>query len=459
MSRTSDTEQRLLIVEDDAGLRELLTEELGDRGYAVENVGSCAEAFEILQATDFDLVVSDLRLPDGSGQDVLRAVRDKSAAPAIILITAFGSVPQAVEALKAGADDFLTKPLDLEHLAVRVERVLAHRRTNVTLQTLRETLRESGVEGRFHDMVGTSPLMRDLFDVIRRVAQVDEPVLITGESGSGKELVARAIHAEGPRAAKPFVAINCASVPESLLEAEFFGHTANAFTGARSARQGLFAEADKGTLFLDEIGEMPAALQAKLLRVLQDGRIRPLGGGEEIAVDVRIIAATNRDIEAEAKAGNWREDLYYRLETLSLQVPPLRERGEDKLELARHFLAVLAAERELPKLRLSEQALDAIQQYDFPGNVRELRNVLTRAATFTESDTIDVQHLPERMRSVSRIAIEHPDPLGITELPTLDELEKRYIRWMLERNDNNKKRTAEQLGVGRRTIYRKLGEE
>jgi DNA-binding NtrC family response regulator len=450
--------EKVLIVEDDPALRDLLVQELSDRRYAVQDVGDLRSALAA-SSGDFDLIVTDLRLPDGNGLDLLDAVRGRPGAPAIILITAFGSVPQAVQALKAGADDFLTKPLDLDHLGVRIERVLAHRRTGVTLASLRETIRNSNRSRGFHGMIGESRPMQSLFASIRRVAEVGEPVLITGESGSGKELVARAIHAQSSRARSPFVAINCASVPESLLEAEFFGHTANAFTGAVSARRGLFREADHGTLFLDEIGEMPAALQAKLLRVLQDGRVRALGDADEVTVDVRIVAATNRKLEAAVKAGHWRQDLFYRLETLTLEVPPLRERSGDVLELANWFLTKIAAERGLTTLSLSERALAAIQAYSFPGNVRELSSALARAATFCGGAQIDLHHLPARVRNGPAWAPPTLDPLGIcdTPPPTLRELELRYIHWILERTRQNKRRAAQILDVGRRTIYRKLG--
>lgn len=452
-------DEKVLVVEDDAALRELLVQELADRGYSVRDAGDKAGALNRLQSGAFDLVVSDIRLPDGSGLDILKAAHSGDNVPAVILITAFGSVPQAVDALKAGADDFLTKPLDLDHLAVRVDRVLANRRTGVTLATLQESLRNSSGSGNFHGMVGDSPMMRKLYDAIRHIARVDEPVLISGESGTGKELVARAIHAQSNRADAPFVAINCASVPETLLEAEFFGHTAGAFTGAGTAREGLFSEANGGILFMDEIGEMPMSMQAKLLRVLQDGVVRPLGGGQEITVDVRIVAATNRDIEAAVKEGEWREDLFYRLEILSLTVPPLRERPDDLLTLATHFLTRIAVERGLQELRLTERALDAIMNYPFPGNVRELGNAMARAATFCEGSRIDVQHLPKRMRAAGKVPDQDGDPLGITKLPlpTLEQVERRYIEWVLAHAGNNKRRTAEILDVGRRTIYRKLG--
>jgi DNA-binding NtrC family response regulator len=448
----------LLVVEDDKPLCDLIASELKDRGYLVDTAPGAQAALEVLHRRSLDLVLTDLRLPDGSGFDVLESALSHDRRPAVLLITAFGSVPQAVKALKAGADDFLTKPLDLEHLAVRLERALNHRRTNVMLHDLRETLRESGGSGLFHGMVGRSPVMRRLFASIRRVALVEEPVLITGDSGTGKELVAKAIHAESARAAKPFVAVNCASIPGPLLEAEFFGHTANAFTGARTARRGLFAEADKGTLFLDEIGELPQSLQAKLLRTLQEQSVRPIGASRETSVDTRIIAATNRDVAAEVAAGSWRADLYYRLEALTLDVPPLRARGDDRGTLIKHFLAVLASERNQPSLRLTGPAFDALNAYPFPGNVRELSNALARAATFCENGAIGLHHLPERMRGTPRLEPAGADPLGILSQPppTLAEVERRYIEWILSRTDQNKRRAARILDVGRRTVYRKL---
>ncbi len=449
----------VLVVEDDDDLRALLVSELDDLGYRVTEAADRAGAMHELEAGNPDLVLSDMRLPDGDGLDILSMARAHQAQPAIIMITAFGTVPQAVAALKAGADDFLTKPLDLDHLAVRVARVLKVRNTEVMLKGLRENLGGGDREHLFNGMVGRSAVMRRLFDYIRRVAQVDEAVLITGESGTGKELVARAIHAESGRAEGRFIAINCASVPEHLLEAEFFGHTANAFTGAGRARAGLFAEAHGGTLFLDEIGEMPSSLQAKLLRVLEDGRVRPLGSTDELDVDVRILAATNRDLEGEVREGRWREDLYFRLETLTLKVPPVRERGsEDRLALADHILAGIAADRNLSRLRLSPEAYELIVRYSFPGNVRELGNALARAATFCRDGVIEAGDLPGRMRPQLQASPAAADPLNVTQdpPPTLAELERRYIRWILSATDNNKKRAAEILGVGRRTIYRKL---
>ncbi|MEX0900362.1 MAG: sigma-54 dependent transcriptional regulator [Gammaproteobacteria bacterium] len=442
----------ILIVEDDDALRQLLADELAEHGYTVETAPGIKAARQFLSASPCDVVISDLRLPDGNGMDLLESLRAQPGSPGIVLITAFGSVPQAVEALKKGADDFLTKPLDLEHLVIRVDRVLAQRRARADLDALRGA-------SEFHGMVGSSTVMQRVYTAIRQVARSSEPVLITGESGTGKELVARAIHDESERRAGPFVPVNCASIPEALLEAEFFGHTAGAFTGARGARAGLFAEAGGGSLFLDELGEMPLALQAKLLRVLQDHKVRPVGGNAEIEVDVRIITATNRKLEDEVAAGAVREDLYYRLEALQLHLPPLRERGDDKIELAAHILARLARDLGRPSLMLADATLEMIQKYPFPGNVRELQNTLTRAATFCSGNRIEPRHLPDRVRAGGDEASQaKSDPFGLGDaMPiTLAELERRYIRWVLEYTGDNKRRAAEILDIGRRTLYRKL---
>lgn len=447
-----DEHPTILIVEDDDALRTLLADELAEHDYTVETAPGIKSARHYLATNPCDIVISDLRLPDGNGMDLLESLRAQAGSPGIVLITAFGSVPQAVEALKKGADDFLTKPLDLEHLVIRVDRVLAQRRARADLDALRGA-------SEFHGMVGSSTVMQRLYTAIRQVARSSEPVLVTGESGTGKELVARAIHDESERKDGPFVPVNCASIPEALLEAEFFGHTAGAFTGARGARAGLFAEANGGSLFLDELAEMPLALQAKLLRVLQDHKVRPVGGNTEIEIDVRIITATNRKLEDEVAAGTVREDLYYRLEALQLHLPPLRERGDDKIELAAHILARLSRDLGRPSLMLADATLEMIQKYPFPGNVRELQNTLTRAATFCSGNRIEPRHLPDRVRAGGEEESQaNSDPFGLGDaMPiTLAELERRYIRWVLEYTGDNKRRAAEILDIGRRTLYRKL---
>jgi two-component system, NtrC family, response regulator AtoC len=455
---------RVLVVEDDTGLRELLRNELEDAGYRLTAVADAKQAQAIIQGEHPDLVVSDLRLPGESGRDLLAHCRALEAPPAFIMITAFGTVEQAVEALQAGADDFLTKPLRLDHLRLSVARVLDARRLRSELSQFRTLL----ADGDFHGMVGRSASMRRLFDAIRQIAPLAGPVIVTGESGTGKELVARALHAESPRRAGPFVPVNCAAMPPELMESELFGHAKGAFTGATQQRAGLFVEANGGTLLLDEIGEMQADTQAKLLRVLEDGCIRPLGADREISVDVRLVAATNRDLEMEVDAGRFRKDLFFRLETFPLEVPPLRTRGEDLDLLAARFIARFAALADRPAPVLSEQALARLRAYDFPGNVRELANALERATAFCDGREIRIAHLPERIRNRRRVA-GGPGSVdagadGTSVFPLLDgdepvsleTLERRYIRWVLERTGGNKRQAAAVLGIGRRTLYRRL---
>ncbi len=453
----------VLVVEDDDALRELLVEELGSEGHRVESVGRVDEARSALKRTPADLVVSDLRLPGEHGTKLLEWTRDRmQPAPAFIIVTAFGSVRQAVDALRAGADDFLTKPLDLDHLRVAAGRALENRALRVEVDRYRKAL--SGDD--FHGMVGRSPIMTELFRDIRRVARGVGPVLIRGESGTGKELVARAIHAESSRSDRPFLAVNCAGIPSDLLESEFFGHAEGAFTGATSGRKGLFLEADGGTILLDEIGEMPTELQVKLLRVLQEGRVRPVGSDRELSVDVRVLAASNQDLETAMDEDRFRRDLYYRLETFQLVVPPLRERGDDLERLAGHFLRRTSARIGVEAKPFSSAALARLRSYPFPGNVRELENTVERAVTFCDGEKIRPEHFPERVRrgmaGSGKEAPARSDAsaglVGPEELPSLDEVERRYILHVLDRVEGNKRRAAALLGIGRRTLYRRLEE-
>ncbi|RFA29841.1 sigma-54-dependent Fis family transcriptional regulator [Alkalilimnicola ehrlichii] len=456
----SERVERVLLVEDDAGLRRLLAEELEDAGIDVYAVGSAEEALAQLSRTEPDLVISDIRLPGADGMELLERVRGIHAPPSFLVITAFGSIAQAVAALKAGADEFLTKPLDLEHFLLCVRRILDTRKLRGEVRRFRELLDDSS----FHGMVGQSRPMRVLFDQIRQLAKASGPVLIIGESGTGKELVAKAVHEESDRAAGPFMAVNCAGIPAELLESEFFGHETGAFTGAAKARKGLFRQADGGSLFLDEIGEMPLALQAKLLRVLQEGSIRPVGSEKEVPVDVRIIAATNRDLDALRGDSDFREDLFFRLETFTLNVPPLREREDDLELLAARFLERFSAQMERRIQSFSSAALERLRAYGFPGNVRELQNAVERAVTFCHGGTIGVEHLPNRIQGSPEQLQASSSSLmeGLIDgpmLPTLEELEQRYIRHVLELVDGNKRRAAALLGIGRRTLYRRLGSE
>lgn len=453
-------EERVLVVEDDGGHRELLQQELSDAGYQVTAVASAEQALTLLGERSFGLVVSDLRLPEADGFAVLEAARTLVPAPGFVMLTGFGTIDQAVSALKAGADDFLTKHVDLEHLRLAAQRVLQTRQLRAEVQQYREVLGERG----FHGMQGKSPAMLRLFDLIRRIAPSDGSVLITGESGTGKELVARALHEESPRAQGPFVALNCAGIPETLLESELLGHAAGAFSGAKGARRGLFLEADGGTLFLDEIGEMPASMQTKLLRVLQDGRVRPVGANDEIATDVRIIAATHRDVAELLAEGLLREDLFFRLETFRIEVPPLRQRGEDIARLLHTFLHRHALEQRGAVRRLEPEAMRRLLGYRFPGNVRELEGLVERAATLARDGLIRLDDLPERVRA--DVSAREPSVAGSggearqdEDWETLEELENRYIRQVLAFTGGNKQRAARILGIGRKTLYRKLGDE
>ncbi|MFW6122736.1 MAG: sigma-54-dependent transcriptional regulator [Thermodesulfobacteriota bacterium] len=450
------------IIEDDEALGTLLYEEVRDAGLEAYWAATVEAAMPALQQKWPDLIVCDLKLPGMDGLTFLRKVLDQvpDSPPGFLIITAFGTIPKAVEALKTGADDFLTKPLDLEHFMLSVKRILERKRLKEMVHQMRGLLSS----GSFHGMYGESLSMRLLFEQIRQVAKAQGPVLIFGESGSGKELVARAIHKESTRAAGPFVPVNCAGIPEHLLESEFFGHVAGSFTGARSSRQGLFAEGEGGSLLLDEISEIPFSLQAKLLRILQDGKLRRVGENREYQVDVRVLAATHRDIEQEVRLGHFRADLFYRLETFTLRVPPLRERVEDIELLAAKFLQQFALALDKKIKGFSPRALELINHYPFPGNVRELRNAMERAVTFAAGSWVQVEHLPARIRNYQTGAQEcSPDLYGLAakkeKLLALAEVERRYIRHVLREVDGNKRRAAAVLGIGRRTLYRRLGEE
>lgn len=444
---------QLAVVEDDPALLELLQEELTSHGYQVTACGNAEDLLALSATRKFDLVISDIRLPGMDGLHLLKRLKQRPEPPALLLITAFGTVRQAVNALKQGADDFLTKPLDLEHLALSVQRLLAHQALQHEVQQLRQW-QQDGPAG----LVGKSRAMRRLYQQIAQVAPTHGSVLILGESGTGKELVARAIHQQSARRDQPFIAINCAGIPAELMESEFFGHTAGAFTGARQPRAGLLKEANGGTLLLDEIAEMPLLLQAKLLRVLQEGVIRPVGSDQEININVRILAATHQDLEQKIENGDFRADLFYRLETFSLQVPPLRERADDLELLSMHYLHQLQQKNARSVSGLSQNALDCLYRYPFPGNVRELQNALERAYTFAEGSTIEPVDFPARIQSYQAKATDS-SPEVTTSWPTLHQLQQNYVQQVLQHTEGNKQKSAQLLGVTRRTLYRWLEQE
>ncbi len=447
-----NADRRVLIVEDDVALRELLGEELAEAGHAAETCADAESALERIHGDGIDAVICDLRLPGMDGMALLANVRELPNPPGFIVITAFGTIDQAVEAHKQGADDFLTKPLDLEHLRIAVARTLEYHHLRRTVERLSTDSADDGS----HGLLGQSAAMHRLIATVRGVAGSVVPVLISGESGTGKELVARAVHEESPRAGKPFTAVNCAGVPAELLESEFFGHVRGAFSGAERERDGLLQTSDGGTLFLDETGEMPVELQPKLLRVLEDGRFRPVGGDRELRVDVRVVAATNVDLEKAVTENRFRADLFYRLEGFRVDVPPLRDREDDVELLSGQFLRRICRRLGREQPTPAPDFLQRLRGYPFPGNVRELLNAIERAVTFCRDEQLTAEHLPERLRArdgsntlLESLTRDHG-------LPTLEELERRYVDHVLRRLDGNKRQTATALGIGRRTLYRKL---
>lgn len=439
---------RVLVAEDDAVARDLLGEILRGEGFSVEAVDDGEEAMLRAGTVPYDLVVSDVRMEKASGFDVLRAFTEKSPGTPVILITAFGDVTGAMEAIGKGAYDYVSKPFNVEELRVTVSRALERKR----LSAEAEAAPASPARAPVAQIEGKSARMLDVYKLVARVAPSTATVLVVGESGTGKELVARAIHGRSARASQPFVPVNCTALSESLLESELFGHARGAFTGAISAKQGLFELADGGTLFLDEIGDMGPKMQAQLLRTLQDGEVRPVGGAESIRVDVRLVCATNRDLEAEVKAGRFREDLYFRINVVTIRLPPLRDRPEDVPVLVQHFLAKIARRERRAHASLSREALEILRRHDWPGNVRELENALERAVAVAKGNVILPSDLPSEVQG----QIE-PRPMGlIDDRPTLGELEKRYIALVLSECGGNKKKAAERLGIDRRTLYRAL---
>ena len=444
----------ILIVEDDAAMREMLREALEDDGYSVETAANGRAGVERVQKGGVDLVVSDVKMPEIDGLDMLREIKAVSPSPYVITITAFGSIDTAIRAVKLGAFDYITKPFEVDQLILSVEKALAERELRSEVARLRDEVSRSY---RFENMIGRSAAMQEVFDLVRRVAGSAASVLVTGESGTGKELVAKAIHFNSPRKTRPFVAVNCAAIPDTLLESELFGYKRGAFTDARTDRAGLLVEAEGGTIFLDEIAELSPALQAKLLRVLQEREIRPLGAARAERVDVRVIAATNRELDARLKDGTFREDLYYRLNVIQIQLPALRDRAEDVLPLAEHFLAVSAARAGKELKGFQEVAKKALLAHRWPGNVRELENVVERAVALAETASIRLEDLPASVRD-RRDAEQDTLARALARDMSLDELEREYIQRVLAAEGGNKTRAAQRLGLDRKTLYRKLEE-
>jgi two-component system response regulator HydG len=443
---------RILVVDDDPRLCELLEVDLPRHGIACESATSAQRALERLEHEDFDVVLTDQNMPGFDGISLCARLSEQRPDIPVVLMTAFGSLDTAVAAIRAGAYDFVAKPIETDALALVLERASRHRELEGRVRALRRAVESTQ---RFDELLGESPPMRKLFELLERLRSSDASVLIVGESGTGKELVARALHRRGPRSAGAFVAINSAAMPENLLESELFGHVRGAFTDARADRKGLIEQADGGTLLLDEIGDMPLGIQAKLLRVLEDHRVRPVGGDREIGVDVRVIAATHRDLESAVEAGRFREDLYFRINVVRLELPPLRARGNDILLIAQDLLEKAAARATKNTPRLSRAAAEKLLAYDWPGNVRELRNCVEHAVALSLGGEIGVEDLPERVRA------HRPEELVLAgqnpaELVPLEEVERRYILHVVEAVGGNRTLAARVLGLDRKTLYRKL---
>lgn len=440
----------ILVVDDHEDMRDFLQEILVEQGYRTAIAASADEALERLASREFHLVITDIKMPGMDGVGLLEQIKSsKGFSPFVILITAFGDINDTIGFIDKGAYDYIIKPFKMEQILIavkRAERELRMRRRVKVLEDL------AARPHRFQQILGKSAAMQQVFSLIEKVAPATGSVLIEGETGTGKELIALAIHRESQRKDGPFVPINCASIPEGLLESELFGHVRGAFTGAQESKQGLFIAADGGTLFLDEIGEMPPSLQAKLLRAIQERRVRPVGSTSDVTFDVRIVSATNRDLRIAAKEGDFREDIFYRLATFQIQLPPLRQRREDIPLLVEAFVAQHAAQGR--DIFFPPEVLRALVDYSWPGNVRELQSLVERCVYICEGETVQLDDLPEPMRQQIRPANRYALP----DDKNLEEVELDYIRHILDRCEGNRVRAAEILGINRKTIQRKLND-
>ncbi len=434
----------ILVVDDEEPFRRLLKKELARKGYAVEVASDGSEALRLLRDRSFDVILLDVVMPGVDGVSLMKKLKEDSGAPAIVVLTGKATVETAVEAMKNGAFDYLTKPYKLDELVIVVDRAYEFSRLSVKTRLLEQELVRQEAPFEF---IGKSRQVQEVLALIQKVGPTDSPVFIQGESGTGKELVANTVWHYSKRKDAPIIALNCAALSENLIESEIFGHEKGAFTSAFQTKHGLVEVADKGTLFLDEIGEMPIGLQAKLLRFLDSGEFRRVGGNKNLRVDVRVIAATNKDLSAAIKTGGFREDLYYRLNVINIAIPPLRERREDIDELARHFLAKYAKKLAKPLTDFTAEALELLSGYRWPGNVRELENVIERAVIVCEAGAIGAEDLS--ISSYDAVA-------DMSVNPSLEEMEKNYILRVLKEAGGNQSKASQLLGIDRKTLYLKL---
>lgn len=443
------TQASILVVDDDIVAAELLAEVLTKEGYDAQTATCGLDAVRMGEEKQFDVVITDLNMPDISGLDVLKAFKKSSPQTFTIVITAFGSFETAIKAIQNGAYDYISKPFKMDDIKQKVSAAIEQQRL---LRKQMAPQEKSMTSLSF--IIGNSPKMLEIYKLVAKVAGSDVTVLIQGESGTGKELVARAIHDNSPRAEKHYVAINCAALPETLLESELFGHAKGAFTGAMTDKKGLLEEADGGTCFLDEIGDMSLPLQTKLLRVLQDHEIRRVGGNQSVRVDIRVLSATNRDLAAMVKSGQFREDLYYRLNVVTIKLPALREHPEDISPLADHFLRKSNLKTNKNVRGISKEAMGLLMRYDWPGNIRQLENAIERAVALTTNAVLLPSDIPEELQQME----EAPKELLSGNFHTLEEIKKQYIQQVLKRTGGNQNLAAEILGINRKTLYRMLKE-
>jgi len=443
---------RIAVVDDDPDLLRLVVLLLEAKGYAVSSFDSAAAALAEIEASGFDALVTDVMMVGMTGLELCERVVESHPELPVVVMTASNKLETAIGAIRVGAYDFITKPINPDALAIAVSRAVEHRRLRDEVRVLRRAVAASqGLD----ELIGGSDAMRKVYAAIDQFAASDATVMITGESGTGKEVVARSLHRRSKREKGPLVAVNCAAIPETMIESELFGHEKGAFTDARTARAGLFTQADGGTLFLDEIGELPLGLQAKLLRALEEKKVRPLGAASEVKFDARVIVATNRDLETAVEEKRFREDLYYRINVLHIALPPLRARGRDVLAIAQHFVDRFAGESGKRVRGMSPPAASKLLGYGWPGNVRELRNCIERAVALASREELLVEDLPEKVQNHQRTELVLPSSQADELLP-MEEVERRYILRVLETLGGNKRQAAKLLGMDRRTLYRKL---
>lgn len=444
---------RILVVDDDREMCQFLADVLGEEGYRVEVVADGPSAVEKYRAGFFDLTITDLMMPRMRGTELVKQLKEIDSHALVLLITAFGSIESAVEAMHAGAFHYVTKPFRTDEILLHVKRALEQRSLRNEVERLRQQVHS---HFGFENIIGQSPRMREIFELVTHVTDLAVNVLIVGESGTGKEMIARAIHQNSTRAAKPFVPINCAAIPETLLESELFGYVRGAFTDARKDRRGLFQAANGGVLFLDEISEIPLTLQSKLLRVIEDKEVRPLGANQGEKVDARLVSACNRDPERLVQEGRFRQDLYYRLNVIRIDLPPLRERAEDIPILIEHFIHKFSGQIQRKVEGIEPEALQALTSYHWPGNIRELEHAIQRAMLLGKEARIGLQDFPPAL--VTRNDSVFPLADAVAKSYTLRDLEREYVRRVMEAASGNKTEAAKILGVDRTTLYRKLEE-